>query len=87
MQIHDYIFRRLLFLNLAIASGLIMIIVTVQIIGLDDLLISGVANLLQLLGLAFLAVLEFVPILLIIGAVTAIHLIRKQLALIMSSLS
>ena len=80
MQIHYYLFKRVCRFSFSITATLTLIILTVQIIALDELLIYGTANFLQLLLLAGLATSEFIAFLLIISFATSIYIVRQQVA-------
>ncbi len=74
MQIYSYLFRGIAKSCFGIAGGLILIMLTVQIIAQNDLLIRGTVSFLQLVLISLLSVIEFVPFLLIIGFVASVRL-------------
>ncbi len=80
MQIHSYIFTKTSKSCLGIAGGLLLILLTVQLIAQNDLLIKGTVSFLQLILLAALSASEFILFLLMIGFACAIRLNCIRLA-------
>ncbi len=80
MQIHSYIFRKTSKSCLGIAGGLLLILITMQLIAQNDLLIKGTVSFLQLMLLAVFAASEFTLFLLIIGFACAVRLNCVRLA-------
>ncbi|MCH9852680.1 MAG: LptF/LptG family permease [Alphaproteobacteria bacterium] len=80
MQIHSYIFKKTSKSCLSIAGGLLLILLTMQLIAQNDLLIKGTVGFSQLILLAALSASEFTLFLLIIGFACALRLNCVRLA-------
>ncbi len=80
MQIHSYIFKKTSKSCFGIAGGLLLILLTVQLIAQNDLLIKGTVSFLQLILLAALSASEFTLFLLVIGLATAVRVNCVRLA-------
>ncbi len=80
MQIHSYIFKKTSKSCLGIAGGLLLILLTVQLIAQNDLLIKGTVSFSQLILLSALSASEFTLFLLMIGLACAIRLNCVRLA-------
>ena len=80
MQIHSYIFKKTSKSCLGIAGGLLLILLTVQLIAQNDLLIKGTVSFLQLILVAALSATEFTLFLLIIGFTCAVRMNCLRLA-------